>query len=43
MPLQTNSDVIDNEDWIMSPMNRINVKSSKLISEKAKNEISILK
>jgi len=45
LPLQTNSDLIDNinEEWIMSPMNKINVKSSKLISEKPKNEISYLK
>jgi len=43
--LQTNSDVIDNinEEWIISPMNKINVKSSKLISEKVKNEINHLK
>jgi len=43
--LQTMSDLIDNqnENLIMSPMNRLEIKSSKLISEKRKNEINNLK
>jgi hypothetical protein len=45
LPIQTNSDVIDNinEEWIMSPMHKLNIKSSKLLSEKVKNELSQLK